>query len=91
MCEDPWGGAAYLAVDGNTTTGYGDYNESHPCTCARGDLTTYWSVDLGQKYSLHDMMVYQRGDSKYRFLLFFVSVTCLIYIYINTHTYQIHT
>ena len=61
MCEDPLGGAAYLAVDGNRTTRFGADNESHPCTCARGNLTTYWSVDLGQKYTLHDMMVYQQS------------------------------
>ena len=61
VCEHPWGGAANLAVDGNTITRFGEDNETHPCTCAKGNRSTYWSVDLGQEYTLHDMMVYQRG------------------------------
>ena len=79
MCEYPLGGAAYLAVDGNTTTRFGADYAPHPCTCARGDPTTYWSVDLGQKYTLHDMMIYQRRKRYLFICLFLLCYSFLIF------------
>ena len=58
-------GVAHLAVDGNTTTTFGDKNYPHPCTCSKGTSSTYWNVDLGRDYSLHDITIYQRSDSKF--------------------------
>ena len=62
---DGYKGAAYLAVDGNTTTKFGDDNSPHPCTCSHGISSTYWSVDLGRDYSLHDITIYQRNHRKF--------------------------
>ena len=58
-------GAAYLAVDGNTTTKFRDDYSTHPCTCSKGTSSTYWNVDLGRDYSLHDITIYQRSDRKF--------------------------
>ena len=79
MCEDPWGGAAYLAVDGNRTTTFGEYNEPRACTCAKGNRSTYWSVDLGQKYTLYDMMIFQKRK-RYLFICFSSSLLFLSFI-----------
>ena len=58
-------GAAYLAVDGNTTTKFGNDNSPHPCTCSKGTSSTYWSVDLGRDYSLNKITIYQRNVRKF--------------------------
>ena len=65
ICGDGYEGAANVAVDGNTTTEFGDDYYPHPCTCSHGIFFTYWSVDLGRDYSLHDITIYQRSDRKF--------------------------
>ncbi|XP_041370161.1 fucolectin-5-like [Gigantopelta aegis] len=53
-------GASHLAVDGNTTTEFG-LSKPHACTCARGTSSTFWSVDLGKPYQLHNIRIFQRN------------------------------
>ncbi|XP_041356715.1 uncharacterized protein LOC121373675 [Gigantopelta aegis] len=56
-------GASHLAVDGNTTTEFGE-SKPHACTCARGTSSTFWSVDLGKPYPLHNIRIFQRNSCK---------------------------
>ncbi|XP_041352169.1 protein draper-like isoform X2 [Gigantopelta aegis] len=68
-------GASDLAVDGNTTTVFGE-TKPHACTCSMGKNATLWSVDLGKPYSLHNIRIFQRFELKVqdRLLGFTVSV-----------------
>ena len=59
-------GAGSLAVDGNTTTEFGDV-KPHACTCVRQSPSTYLSVDLGQSYPVYNIKIYQRNLSKFAF------------------------
>ncbi|XP_041363005.1 multiple epidermal growth factor-like domains protein 10 isoform X2 [Gigantopelta aegis] len=59
-CED-YSGKASIAVDGNTTTEFGD-KAPHGCTCSIGK-DKFWSVDLGKEYLIKNIKIYQRNQT----------------------------
>ncbi|XP_041346829.1 uncharacterized protein LOC121366096 [Gigantopelta aegis] len=59
-------GASYLAVDGNTTTDFGE-KKPHACSCAKGTSSTFWSVDLGKPYPLHNIRIFHRNNGVVEF------------------------
>ncbi|XP_041363458.1 uncharacterized protein LOC121378800 [Gigantopelta aegis] len=60
-------GASHLAVDGNITTEFGQ-SKPHACTCARGTSSTFWSVDLGKPYPLHNIIIFQTNSNHHRLI-----------------------
>ena len=73
LCVD-YEGAGSLAVDGNTTTVFGDV-QPYACTCVMEKQSTYWIVDLEKTYPIYNIQIYQRNSSKFSFLY------NLLYIY----------
>ncbi|XP_041379440.1 scavenger receptor class F member 1-like [Gigantopelta aegis] len=66
-------GASHLAVDGNITTEFGQ-SKPHACACAKGISSTFWSVDLGKPYRLHNIRIFQRNSNHFTLNGFSVSV-----------------
>ena len=56
-------GEAPSAVDGDNTTEFGEI-KPFACTCSGGGQK-FWRVDLGQKYQLWKINIYQRNSCNY--------------------------
>ncbi|XP_041377802.1 multiple epidermal growth factor-like domains protein 10 [Gigantopelta aegis] len=59
---------ASLAVDGNTTTIFGNVRYKHKCTCARdvSPMPTQWRVDLRKQYQLHKIQIFNTKGNENR-------------------------
>ncbi|XP_041363056.1 protein draper-like [Gigantopelta aegis] len=65
-------GKASLAVDGDTTTEFGD-KAPHRCTCSKGK-DKFWSVDLGKEYPIKNIKIYQRNQIQKKLLGFHIEI-----------------
>ncbi|XP_041352214.1 scavenger receptor class F member 1-like [Gigantopelta aegis] len=65
-------GKASLAVDGDTTTTISG-NGSYHCTCSK-NKPSYWRVDLGKKYPLQNIRIYQANTYHERLVGFYIEI-----------------
>ena len=56
--SEGWNGKPEKAVDGNTDGTYGH----NSCTHTQNNDGAWWSVDLGQSYSIQEVVVWNRSD-----------------------------